>query len=52
MSILGQTPPLLGALPHWTGQAYLGGLHYAHHGEQDDGEESSHSQRQSLSAPE
>ena len=34
------------------GEAYLRGIHYAHHGVQDDGEEGSDRQRQSLGAPE
>lgn len=35
-----------------TGDTYLRGLHYAHHGEKDDGQECGDGQGQSLSAPE
>lgn len=34
------------------GEAYLGGIHYAHHGEQEEGEEGGDSQGQGLDTPE
>ena len=45
ITILGQTPPSLGACPPVNGEAYRGSSHYAHHGEHDDGEEGSDGQR-------
>lgn len=52
ITVLGQTPPSLGACPRVNGEAYRGSIHYAHHGEHDDGEKGSDGQWQRLGAPE
>ena len=52
-SLLGQTPSPVPGSPSSRGwEAYLGGIHDAHHGEQDDREEGGDGQGQSLRAPE
>lgn len=53
---VGVDPSFPRALPHvdrwWERVAHLRSSHYVHHGEQDDGQEGSDSQRQSLRTPE